>query len=237
MQRTIDIHSHVLYGVDDGAKTISESLDMLQEAADQGITDMILTPHYHKEIFPYPVDRVLKHFLRLKKESHNIGVQLHLGCECRVSDTLAMDLRSNRCSSLNFGEYVLTEFSDSVSYDGICRYIQELIQSGYTPILAHIERYECLRKNPDLVEDLSELGAMVQLNADSILGMLGRPVKQFCHKVLKEELADFVASDAHDCKDRPNRLGKCRKHVEKKYGVSYARKLFCTNAEHILDKK
>ena len=65
MQRTIDIHSHVLYGVDDGAKTISESLDMLQEAADQGIADMILTPHYHKEIFPYPVDRVLKHFLRL----------------------------------------------------------------------------------------------------------------------------------------------------------------------------
>ena len=236
MPRMIDIHTHTLYGVDDGAKTMNDSLDILYNAAEQGITDMILTPHYRKGMFAYPVEDVLKHFLLLKKQAKDTGVQLYLGCEYHVNDTIVQYLKSKRCSTMNFGPYVLTEYKESTDYDMICHYTQELIQNGYIPIIAHIERYECLTDNPDLVAELSELGAMMQLNADSVLGIVGRPLKKFCHKILKAGWADFIASDTHDCQNRANHLGKCRAYVEKKYGVAYAEQLFCTNAQRILDK-
>lgn len=237
MKRMIDIHTHILYGVDDGAKSMEMSLDMLQDAAKQGITDIILTPHYRKGMFSYPVETILKHFLLLKKQARPIGVQLYLGSEYHVNDTMVEYLKSNRCLPMNLGKYVLAEYRESTEYDVMCRYTQELIQNGYIPIIAHIERYDCLVEYPELVAELSELGALMQLNADSILGLLGHPAKRFCHRILKHGLADFVASDAHGCQERANHLGKCCAYVEKKYGTVYAEKLFYKNAECILDKK
>lgn len=236
MQGMIDIHSHLLYGVDDGPETLEESIRMLQEAAGQGITDIILTPHYRKGMFAYPGERILKHFLLLKKQTHDIPVRMYLGCEYHVNEAIFDYLKSGRCNTMNFTRYVLTEYKTLGEYQMIRQYTQELMQQGYIPIIAHLERYQCLTKDISLVEELSEMGALLQVNADSILGKYGWGLKKFCHRLLDEGLVDFVASDAHDCGKRANHLGKCRTHLEKKYDSAYVEQILYTNALHILDK-
>lgn len=234
MKRTFDLHTHILYGVDDGARTMKESLALLEEAGEQGITDIVLTPHYRKGMFAYPTEDILKHFLLLKKAARPLNISLYLGCEYHVNETMIEYLRKNRCFPLNLGDHVLAEYKPLTEYDFIRYYTQELLQSGYTPLIAHVERYECLTADPDRIAQLSEMGALIQINADSVLGMTGRQIRKFCHGLLKNGWVDIVASDVHNQTDRANHLMECRAYIEKKYGKAYAADLFDRNARHIL---
>ena len=230
----VDIHCHALYGVDDGAAIIEESAAMLKQAASQGVEAVVLTPHYRHGMFPYPKERILRHFEELAPLAEETGVELYLGCEYHVNSRITEALASGRCLSMAGGDFVLTEYSFETEYSYINEQTRKLLSCGYIPVIAHVERYGCFLKSPKLCAELSDTGAYIQINADSILGLAGKAAEKFCKKLLKHEWADIVASDAHGIKNRASHLGECREHVVKKYGEEYAELLFEHNPRRII---
>jgi len=232
----IDIHNHTLYGVDDGPKDIEKSISMLCEAKKNGIDRIILTPHYRHGMFPYSLERILKHFGQLKEEAEKLDMELYLGCEYHVNSSMVEYLNTGRCLGMAGSRYVLAEYSFDTEFSVICATCDDLLANGYLPIIAHIERYKCFLEDFKRVEDIRRKGVKVQINADSVLGQMGFGAKRFCKKLLKYELADFVASDAHDMEKRSNNLAKAYAYITKKYDEGYAKLLMDENPRRIIEK-
>lgn len=230
----IDIHNHTLYGVDDGPKEISESIEMLHEAKSQGVDTIILTPHYRHGMFKYNIYDIDEHFEALNKIASEIGIKLYLGCEYHVDSEMIEYISTGRCRSLGDGRYVLAEYSHNSEYRMIHSSVQELLSNGFTPIIAHAERYPMLVKDLDNVAQLHNMGCLIQSNADSILGVDGRMFKKICKKLLKNELVDIVASDSHGIEERTMHLKECQAYINKKYGTEYAKKLFEMNPKLVI---
>jgi protein-tyrosine phosphatase len=230
----IDIHCHLLYGVDDGAQTIEESIAMLQEARRQGIEALVLTPHYRHGMFAYPKEVIAEHFVTLKPYAEELGVGLALGTEYHVNTKIVEAMDSGRCATLAGSRYVLSEYSYSSEYSYIYQMTQELILHGYIPVLAHVERYACMTEDLGRADQLRNMGAWMQVNADAILGLEGMASKKFCKKMLKERYVDVVASDSHGIRNRACHLGKCREVLTKKFGQDYAERLLHDNPAKII---
>lgn len=218
----VDIHCHLLYGVDDGAQTMEESVAMLKEAHSQGINGMILTPHYRHGMFSYPAEAIAEHFMQLKPYAEKLGILLGLGTEYHVNSRIIEALESGRCRTLAGSIYVLTEYSHDSAFSYLEQMTEELIRYGYIPVIAHAERYACVTKSPEQVKRLRQMGAWIQLNADAVLGHEGMAAKRFCKRLLREGLADVIASDCHGIQRRPCHMDKCRQMLEKKYTKQYA---------------
>ena len=229
----IDIHCHLLYGVDDGAKTIEESVAMLEEAKAQGVSAMILTPHYRHGMFAYPKEEIEEHYRILEPYAQKLGIYLALGTEYHVNSHMVEAFDSGRCRTLASSRYVLCEYSHDSEYTYIYQMTQELILHGYIPVFAHVERYEALA-DLDAVEELRNLGAWITVNADAVLGLEGMGPKKYCKKMLKAEYVDAIASDSHGIKKRANHMGKCYELIEKKFSSEYADQLFVTHPAKIL---
>ena len=234
----IDIHNHSLYGVDDGPDSIEMSIQMLLEAAKSGIDSIIFTPHYRHHMFGFPQERIRDAYLTLREEAarrkETEHLRLYLGCEYHVDSEIYKRLEMRRAWTLANSEYVLTEYSYTTPYRRMQEYTQELVSRGYRPVLAHIERYEVFLRDMDLVEEISRLGGLIQVNADSCLGRAGRKVRKLCRLLLDDGLIDFIASDAHDLADRANHLGACRDLVARRLGEGEAERIFEENPARIL---
>ncbi len=230
----IDIHCHLLHGVDDGPQQIELSIAMLEDAKRQGITHIILTPHYRRGMFKFDGDRVRQHMEELRPYAEQIGVTLHSGTEVHVNGDILDYLREGRVFTLAESEYVLTEYAYDTEYSYIFKRSHELLRNGHIPIIAHVERYECLIKEPKRLEELQEIGAMIQCNAAAILGIEGFKTKQFCKKALKHDWVDFVASDSHDNRRRACFLQEVYKHISDKYSEKLAYRLMVKNPEKII---
>ena len=229
----VDIHCHLLYGVDDGAKTIEESAAMLQEAKNQGISAIILTPHYRHGFFAYPKEEIEEHFMRLSGVAKGLGIKITLGTEYHVNSHIVEAFDRGRCRTLAGTRYVLCEYSHVSEYSYIYQMSQELIFHGYIPVLAHVERYQALY---DLAaaEELKNLGVWITVNADAVLGLEGSASKRYCKKMLKEDYVDVIASDSHGIKNRACHMLKCFEMVSKKFDDDLADRLFISNPSKIL---
>lgn len=120
--------------------------------------------------------------------------------------------------------------------DFIMERTREVFAYGYIPVIAHIERYPAMTSQPELMQILSDMGALIQLNADAVLGVDGRQMKKICHGILKEGLGDIIASDCHGMRYRPSHLAECCEYVESKYGREKAEELFYHNPRKIIRK-
>lgn len=233
----IDIHSHLLFGVDDGPTEIEESVQMLKEAAKQGVSAMILTPHYRHGMFPYNKEKIKRHYEELLPYAKKVGIRLYLGCEYHVNSRIVEALASERVLSMADSSYVLTEYEYETDYEYIEKMTQKLISHGYIPVIAHVERYRCLLKTPAYIEQLRRLGAWVQINADAVLGLDGGVSKRFCKKILKQGWVDVIGSDSHGIKQRACHLGKCQEYLRKKYDERFVAKLLSKNPQKILEEE
>ena len=231
----VDIHCHLLYGVDDGAGTIEESVAMLGEAKEQGIQAMILTPHYRHGMFAYPKEEIEEHFMLLKPYAEKLGIALALGTEYHVNSRIVEAFKGGRCRTLAGSCYVLTEYSHDSELSYLEQMTETLVRHGYIPVLAHVERYACMTQDLENVRRLRELGGWIQINADAVLGLDGMTAKRFCRKLLKEELADVVASDCHGIKRRACHMAGCYERIARKYAESYAERLMTHNPARILE--
>lgn len=238
MRGITDIHNHILPLVDDGADSVVEALKMLKMQEKDGVTNVILTPHYRKGMFETPAEEVQRKFYKFKEfvEKKGIHVQLYLGRECYGDTDLTKTIQKNPSFCMSGTRYILVEFSHYYEFQKIRNSVYELVSEGYNPILAHIERYACLTKQSEHIEELIEMGAYMQVNAATVLGKMGFSQKRFCRKLLQEHLIHFIASDAHDLQKRKPNLLECKKYVEKKAGVDYANEIFIENPQLLLEK-
>ena len=232
--KIIDIHCHLLFGVDDGPVKIAESVEMLKKANQQGVSDIILTPHYRHGMFPYIKADILTNFKALQSHVAQAGVNLHLGCEYHVDSRCFEHFSNGRCLTLAGSHYILMEYSHITEYSYILAMTREALLGGYLPVIAHAERYPCMIKSPARAKELRRMGAMVQVNADSVLGLEGRAAKQYCRTLIKDEAVDIIASDSHGIEERVCHLAECREYIEKKYSAEAARLLLHDNPVKIL---
>lgn len=228
----VDIHCHILPGVDDGAPDMETSRAMIRDAYEQGVRYIIATPHYRPEMFEPSMKKVIRVYHELRDYAEEVGIGLRLGCEYYRNEQMIRHLDKKLRPTMLGSRYVLTEFSTNDSFVTVRNYIYELITKGYRPIVAHVERYFCCQE-PERIQKLKKLGAQIQINADSVLGYEGHTIKKFCAGLMKDDLVDFIESDAHNLEGRKMNLGKCATYVRKKMGQDYAEEIFVDNPRRI----
>ncbi|MGN0132751.1 MAG: CpsB/CapC family capsule biosynthesis tyrosine phosphatase [Lachnospiraceae bacterium] len=237
MNGIIDIHNHILPGVDDGPANLEETVQMLSQAVGEGITAVIATPHYHPGRGTTDISKTEQILSKVQEiaAGEGIPIKIYPGNEIFYHDAIIENLDSQKILTMNKTEYTLTEFYPEHPYNTIRQGLNCIVSGGYIPILAHAERYVEMLKNPDYIDDLIEMGCYIQLNASSIMGDHGRKIKSFCNRLLKNEMVHFVATDAHHASgSRTMQLQKCAIYIEKKYGRDYAEKLFVGNPSLLL---
>ena len=239
MRGFTDIHTHILPAVDDGAQDMSQALRLLRMAWENGTRTIILTPHYrgkYKKNTPADL-KACYHWLCEMASSSFPDLKLYLGNEISYEVDAPEAMHNSKVLMLNESQYALLEFRTNSLRSQIVNGVSETIRCGFVPIVAHVERYDISRSDATLVDDLLEMGALLQLNADSVMGANGFGVKRFCHKLLKAEKIHFIASDAHDAKHRPPLLRDCFLKVHKKYGREYAAQVFYENAQAVIENR
>ena len=167
-----DVHCHIIPGVDDGASDYEETKRLLQMEYDQGVRGIIVTPHFRFQMFETPIEHIKEQFVLVQRAAAEIGddLNVYLGCEFHVNMEMPEMLRAGKVSTMAGSRYVLTEFSESSEASYIRERIYALLSNGYKPVIAHIERYEATRSDLNFVEELDDMGACMQINADSIIG-------------------------------------------------------------------
>ena len=236
MQGLFDMHCHIVPGVDDGAGDMRMSLAILKEEKDNGVTDVIMTPHFRREMFETDRDIVLQRFLTVREEAKSVfpDMRLYIGCEFHSNMDMEQIIASDPLYRMIGTGYILLEFSSAHSRSYIKERTYALLSRGYQPILAHVERYPALAKDIDLVEELRDMGAYIQVNADALIGKDGWGFKRFTGKLLKEGMIDFIGSDAHNISDRACHIGKAYARVARKIGKSEADRIFIHNPAEIV---
>ena len=236
MKGLYDIHCHILPGVDDGARNMEESLWMLNKEYQEGVRHVILTPHFRYDMFEPHMNIVTRQFMQLRRAAMNIGdegMRLYLGCELHSSMDMVECLKKGRRLTLAGSRYVLVEFSNGDEKNYIEERIRSLLMNGFIPIIAHVERYKATRNDIGFLTELKDMGAHIQVNADTISGQDGFGAKTFARKVMKHGLLDFVGSDGHRKTERIPEIGKCVAKMEKTMGSEYVKKIFIKNPRKI----
>ena len=232
----IDIHTHIIYAVDDGSDTIEESVAILKSAEENGVTDIILTPHYI-EANEYAKDKVQEHFeqLNLEAKKQNLNIKLHLGNEVAVYGNIFDILEDKNITTLANSKYMLIEFPMNTDVSYVMDTIYEMKIKGVVPIIAHPERCECFRTHYERIKEAVSEGALIQCNTGSIMGTYGSTAQKIVKRLLKERLVHFLATDTHSTKNnRYENLHKVEVKVEKIVGKYEKNKLFVYNARNIL---
>ena len=233
MMKVIDIHTHIIPNVDDGSFNLETSIFLIKEEIKQGITDIICTPHFRRGMFETSREDILENYNLLKEEikKQNLNINIYLGQEIYIRRYTSLDriFQENRVFSMNDQKYLLLEFSYTNVID-----ISEIVFScklkGYTPIIAHIERYEYV--GIEEANDIVEAGGLIQVNAPSVIGKHGGKIKKKVKKLIKNNLVSFIASDIHS--NRKNYMLKTYNYIQKKYGEKMANELFFINASKMI---
>ncbi len=232
-----DMHCHIIPEVDDGSDSIEESLAILDTEVRAGVTDIILTPHFRPEMFETDRDFVEEQYCLLKQAAAEVFPDLHLylGCEYHSNHDMHEMLRADPRYRMLGTNFVLLEFSSAHTGSYIREQTYSLISRGFRPIIAHCERYRPVSTNIKLAEELVDMGAELQVNADSVIGRDGWGIKRFCRKLMKLGLLSYIGSDAHNMMDRRCHMGECIAYVEKKMGREYAERIMRSNPQGIID--
>lgn len=197
----IDFHSHILPSIDDGAKTLEESITILKEAEKAGVTNIIVTPHFILGSQYEANTKTRKEKLeQLNKEiaKQKLNMKLYLGNEVYVENNMLNLLKQKKVSTIHDSQYILFELPLNNTYHGLEDLIFNLKLHGYQPVIAHPERYQFLKENPKQIETLLEQGALFQCNLGSFFGFYGHGAEDLAWLFLKHHMVHFIGSDVHN---------------------------------------
>ncbi len=224
----VDIHCHILPGMDDGAETMEQSVEMAEMAIEDGITHVVGTPHANAE---YRFDPAL---IRQRRDElqQRIGNRLTLatGCDFHLNFENLQDLRTNPSKyTINQKNYLLVEFADFSIPPGTDETLHQLLLLGISPIITHPERNRLIRSKPEMLRQWLRQGCYVQITAQSLLGGFGESTQRQAEEWLEQDMVHFFASDAHNTTKRPLRLRKAFEATAEKRGEEVAQALFFDN--------
>lgn len=236
-----DLHCHILYGVDDGASVLSESVDMAKIAFENGTDTAVLTPHgnlHHKAPLSSPENlRAREEVLKKAVAEKNIPIKFLLGQEIFCQGDVVGGLKSGKLLTLNGSDYPLVEFNFSEKFESVNRKIESLICEGFVPVIAHPERYGFVSEDFNSLLKLKKLGSVIQINKGSLKGHFGKTAHYLASKMLREGLADVVASDSHSPFVRSPSLCDAHEYIAERYSVEYADMLLSENPKKISENK
>ncbi len=224
-----DVHCHILPYVDDGAQNLAEAQAMLQIQKNQGVETVYCTPHLRQGMFETPQKKVDEKFAQLEDIAAKMHMKLFLSREYHCDEGLKQLLQKEEIRPLADGVHILIEFSSRHRPEDMFRYLAAVKAIGLVPIIAHIERYDCLLQEPILVEQLIQAGAWTQMNSNAILGKEGWKRKFFCKKILKREQVHLIGSDAHHADWRVPNLGECAQFLQRKVPKEQLNRLLFKN--------
>jgi len=231
----IDIHCHILPGVDDGPVSIDESLLMAREAVNEGIKTIIATPHHKNNKYENTKKQILE---KVKKFNNvlieeNIPLEILPGQENRIYGELIEDIQLEKILTLSNTNYLFIEFPST----HVPRYTEKLLYEiqtfGIIPIIVHPERNGELLKNPDIIYKLVKNGSLTQVTASSIAGYFGKSIQKFSRQLIEHNLTHFIASDAHNLSNRTFKMAEAFKLIESHYGVDYVY-IFSENSNSLI---
>ncbi|MGH9617024.1 MAG: tyrosine-protein phosphatase [Acidobacteriaceae bacterium] len=230
----IDIHHHLLYGLDDGAKDVGTSLEMAKIAIDDGITHIACTPHANSDYTFFPeVNAARKAELQ---EQIGDDLTLGLGCDFHLSfDNIEDALSHPTKYTINGKRYLLVEFPDFGIPQNISTSFHEMFVAGIVPILTHPERNVTLMQEPDKLIQWLRMGCLVQVTAGSLLGAFGRGPQRIAKELLDWGWVHIIATDAHNTTSRPPVMSKAREFISHHYGAEEAERLCVKNPRAVFE--
>ena len=232
----IDTHSHILPGIDDGARSLDESVEIVRELVRQGVTDVVATPHFVNEtnfVSPYSKNKKLLMGLKKRLAREGVKVNVYLGNEVYIDDEIVGLLDSGKITTYAGGKYLLVELPLNDKYPNYEDILRDLMEHGYKVVLAHPERYAIVQEQYGVVEELCRMGVFLQCNLGSINGKYGREAKKIVKKLVKDGLVFAFGSDIHRCSGG-DALGVAQKKLTKYYSESELNKVLVTNPKKIL---
>ena len=219
-----DIHCHLIWGVDDGARTEEETFQMLRDAAADGIDRAICTPHVTPGLEPFEEERFQRHLEKAREKIREMGLDLRLevGAEILYTDSAPRFLREKRVATLAGTRYALVEFLPSNSWEEIRSALQQVYAAGLIPVIAHLERYPAIRRPAQVMELRERVQARVQINARTLIQRQPFFRGRFLDGLFRANLVDFIATDTHALPGRQTCLTEGMNALRKKYGEEAA---------------
>lgn len=238
--KIVDIHTHIIPNVDDGSQSIEESIQMIKQIADQGCTDLFLTPHsdyVFKKGKSYTEERIV----RLKKEvnKYKIPIKLYKGNEIYINEKtvelINKALINKDLYSMNYSRFILVEFSPYLTnFEQVLYCIGILLVNNWFPIIAHVERLNPKIRTKENIIKLKKLKCKIQINYYSLVEETDIEIKRFARELIRNELVDFLGSDCHSIYHRPPIIKTGIDHIKNHCRQSYANKILWENAEQYL---
>ncbi|MFE5426918.1 tyrosine-protein phosphatase [Peribacillus simplex] len=232
----IDIHCHILPGVDDGSAAMKESMNMARKAVEAGITHIFATPHHLNEKYVNVKSDIIDRAVKLNEslQLEKIPLTIHFGQEVRIHRDIFKSLEKEEILTLDDNcTYLLLELPSGKVPTYTQEVIYELLLKGITPIIVHPERNKELIANHKLLFELVQEGALTQLTSGSIIGNFGKSIQSFSKKIIEHNLAHFIATDAHNIGSRGFTLQQAYETITKAYGIQRTF-YFKENAEQLL---
>ena len=233
----VDMHSHIIPGIDDGSKSVEETFNMIAEAKKVGFTDVILTSHFLTHYYEPTAGEIILWKNKLQEIINNkkIGVKLHSGMEIYISNKIEELIKEKKLLTLANSRYMLMELplSSTVNYfDYVIYFLQSI---SVQLILAHPERYKNVQENPEIIQDYIDKGALIQCNYGSILGLYGAVAKKTMKILLKNNQVDFLGSDCHREKTIYSIIPEAVKKIKKIVGEKEFYKLSTQNPKKVIE--
>jgi protein-tyrosine phosphatase len=233
----IDVHHHLLYGLDDGPETIEESIAMAGMAAEDGITHVVCTPHANNRYrFDPQVITARLDQLRDELARAGIGITLGRGCDFHITWENIQDAIANPSKyTINGGQYLLIELPEFVPPMGLENTLNDLRLAGLEPILTHPERNPAIQRNPERMKPWIAQGLIVQVTAGAVVGNFGKKAQKLAHQFLRDNWVHVIATDAHNSTGRPPRLREAFDLIAETYGEGTAHRLCVQNPRSIFE--
>lgn len=232
----VDIHTHILFDVDDGAQNVEDTIELLKEAEKVGFTKVICSSHYMEGYFTVDLDDRVSKLNEIKcKDDSN--VEVYLGNEIFIIDNIPSLIKDKKAASLNNSKYVLFELPFNIKPLNLMDMIYQLQACNYVPILAHPERYAYFYKTPEIYENLVENGVLLQINYGSLIGQYGKTAKMIAEKLLKANLVYFIATDVHRPQTIYSEVPKIIEYLKELVGEEKANQLTTINPNLVIENK
>ena len=231
----IDFHSHILPGIDDGSRSIEQTIRMLKEAKEAGFTKIISTSHYMEGY--YESDETERIELLNEVQKNISGIELYLGNEIYITNNMIDLIQNKQASTINNSKYVLFEFPLSAKSMNDKEVVYRLIENGFVPVIAHPERYSYVQDNPEYIEELAEMGALFQANYGSVIGMYGKKAEKTLKKLLKNDLIRFFGTDSHRIDQVYTKMPKILKKLHKVLSDEEIEEFTVINPQKVLNNE
>ena len=235
----VDLHHHLLPGLDDGSPDLATTLKMARMAADDGITHVVCTPHASSR-YRFDPERNQRLLGEVREAIADAGIRLILGagCDFHLSyDNVRDALENPRRYTINGGEYLLIELPDYGLPPTLEETFYSLRVKGMTPILTHPERNPSLQQDDSRLRDWIRDGMLTQVTAASVMGLMGRKAQKMSEKLLADRWVHFISTDAHNISTRPPHMREAQDHVAARCGERYAQRLCTENPQAVFDNR